>query len=268
MRLHEAGVDNPALCSRILVCEAARLDKTQLILNAQEEMESGAAERLRRMTERRAAGEPIAYILGKKEFFGLDFHVDPSTLIPRPETEHLVEAALERIGEGCITFADAGCGSGCIGLALLYHRPGWRGILFDISPAALNVAHVNSHSLHCESFLLQANIFSPPFGPRSLDLFISNPPYISNGEKALVMRECLDFEPHSALFSLENGLAHLRAAIMAAAFALRPGGWIMLEHGWNQARQVADFLGKSGFCNIFCQKDLSGLDRCAIAQKG
>lgn len=265
--LTEAGVDSPGLCARLLTAYAAGVDKIGYILSADQELDSDKAARLESLLARRAAGEPMAYILGVREFYGLPFQVTAATLTPRPETELLVEQALLRLSEDEITFADLGCGSGCIGGTLLHMRAAWRGILADSSAAALEVATANVRALGLDAAIIQADIFSLPFAQGGLDLIVSNPPYISRAESSLVMWETLAYEPHCALFSESDGLAHLHAIIDQAGYCLRKGGWVILEHGDRQGGPVKNMLLAAGFANILDLPDLAMRPRCAIAQK-
>lgn len=265
--LAEARVDSPGLCARLLTAYAAGLDKIGFILSAEQELEADKAERLEAMVARRAAGEPLAYILGEREFYGLTFQVSAATLTPRPETELLVEQALLRLPEAEISFADLGCGSGCIGGTLLYLRQAWQGILADSSAGALGVAAANIRTLGVNAAIIQADIFCLPFAPEKLDMVVSNPPYISRAESSEVMWETLAYEPHCALFSEADGLAHLQAIICQAGFFLKKGGWIILEHGDRQGEAVSNLLLGAGFANILDLPDLAGRPRCAIAQK-
>lgn len=265
--LTKAGVDSPGLCARILTARAAGLAKIDYILCADQELDTAAAGRLEKFVARRAKGEPLAYILGEKEFYGLLFRVSAATLTPRPETELLVELALKFLPEQAIDFVDLGCGSGCIGETLLCLRPLWRGVLLDASWGALRIAQANARSLGCAAGLLQADLFDLPIKAASMDLIISNPPYISPEDKRLVMAETLAYEPHSALFSSSGGMAHIEGVIAGAANCLKNGGYVMLEHGATQAPKVAGLLLEYGFVQIETFKDLAGLPRCAVGRK-
>ena len=266
--LRLAGVDSPELCGRLLAQRAFGLDHIKLVLAGERQAEPEEAARLARLVQRRSLGEPLAYILGKREFYGRDFLVSPATLIPRPETELLIEAALDLAGQGSATFADLGCGSGCIGLTLLCERPAWRGLLCDISPQALAVAAANAGQLGCEAAFLLADMRAPPLKPASLDLVISNPPYIATWDKRNVLPETLAWEPHLALFSEQDGLGHLQAAITAGQICLKPGGWLIVEHGWRQRAAVQTLFSRDGFTNLRGLNDLAGLPRCVCGQKG
>lgn len=267
-QLQLAGVDSPELCSRLLAQRAFGLDHLELVLAGDLQAGPEGVARLARLVKRRSLGEPLAYILGKREFYGRDFLVSAATLIPRPETELLIETALGLAGPGSTIFADLGCGSGCIGLTLLCERPAWQGLLCDISPQALAVAAGNAAQLGCEAVFLLADMQTPPLRQASLDLVISNPPYIATWDKRNVMPETLAWEPHLALFSEQDGLGHLRAVITAAQICLKPGGWLIVEHGWQQREDVLALFRQNGFANLGELDDLAGLPRCVCGQKG
>lgn len=263
--LTRAGVDSPGLCARLLCAHAAGLSRIDYILARDQEQKNGPC--FRELVKRRAAGEPLAYILGKKEFYGHDFRVSPAVLIPRPETEGIVDLALKRVREQNIFFVDMGCGCGCIGESLLLHRPAWRGILLDASLAALAIAKENATALGCSPVFLGADVFALPLAAASVDLVVANPPYIAGEERPRVMAETLAYEPHSALFSPERGLSHLAAVIKGAGNCLKNGGAIILEHGAGQKNAVTRMLAEEGFCEIADYRDLAGLSRCAFARK-
>ena len=226
-RLTKAGVDSPRLCAQLLAGHVLGLDRLHCVLAAERELTPDQAGTLEALTARRATGEPLAHILGGREFFGRTFLVTPDTLIPRPETELLVETALELLPAGQpLRFADLGAGSGCIGVTLCLERPRWCGLLLELSAPALEVARANAARLGAATRLdaLRADLRAIPLAGGSCDLLVSNPPYIADAERGQVMDEVLRFEPHSALFSPEAGLAHLRAVIAQAARLHRPGG--------------------------------------------
>lgn len=271
-RLRAAGDDSPHVCVRALVQAITGLDRTGIILAGPRPLAPEPAARLEGAVSRRCAGEPLAHILGQKEFFGRDFAVTADTLIPRPETELLVELALQHMREAearqtdglPLRLADLGTGSGCIGITLLAERPHWQGLLLDLSPAALAVARRNARTHGVEPRLrcLAGDMTQAPLAPRSLHLLVSNPPYISAAERHEVMADVLRHEPHAALFSPADGLAHLQAACHAAAASLLPGGHLLLEHGWRQGEAVRHILTRSGFVNVTTHTDLAGHERC------
>lgn len=271
-RLHKAGADSPRLCAQALAEAALGLSRLECVLAAQRELTAGELAVLDALMDRRATGEPLAYITGHKEFYGLDFLVAPQTLIPRPETELLVDAALELLPDPhtALRFADLGAGCGCIGLTLAHSRPLWRGLALDLSAAALAVAQANALRLGLADRVrpVRADLFAAPLQPESCGLVVSNPPYVAAAERPQVMQTVLRFEPHTALFSPENGLAPLRAVALAAARALRPGGFVLLEHGAAQGPCVQALLREAGFAAPATRQDLAGLDRCTYGQKG
>ncbi|MDE7241262.1 peptide chain release factor N(5)-glutamine methyltransferase, partial [Desulfovibrio sp.] len=237
-QLTEAGVDSPRLCARLLCAYALGLDKLGVALAPERHLDMAEAARLEALAARRATGEPLAHITGSREFFGRDFRVTRHTLVPRPETELLVETALELLPAAPLMFADMGAGGGCLGITLARERPMWRGLLLENSREALAVARENAAAIlpgdETRLTCVLGDLFAPPLHSRSLDLVISNPPYISEGERGCVMDEVLRFEPASALFSPEAGLAHLAAVCQAALRLLRPGGRLIMEHGAGQ----------------------------------
>lgn len=268
--LTEAGVDSPRLCARLLCAHALGLDKLGVALAPERELDEAEVARLAALAARRAMGVPLAHITGVREFFGRDFHVTRHTLVPRPETELLVETALELLPRGGVSFADLGAGSGCIGVTLACERPLWRGLLLEKSGEALAVARENAQALldsgKARLACVRGDLFAPPLGARSLDLVISNPPYIGEGERGEVMDEVLRFEPASALFSPEGGLAHLAAVCEAARRLLRPGGLLILEHGAGQGAAVRGLMTRRGLVDIETRRDLAGLERCTLAR--
>lgn len=266
--LTKARVDSPGLCARLLVANAAGLDKTAYILGWDKRLTQSQLDLLENNVKRRANGEPLAYILGHKEFYGIDFLVSLATLTPRPETEMLVDMALDLFPANApLRFADIGCGSGCIGLALLCQRSSWQGLLVDNSLEALAICSANNRALNCSAAILAADIYKPPFPPNIFDFIVCNPPYIAYSEKMEVMAETLAHEPHSALFSSDGGLGHIKAVIQAAAHCLAPGGYLLVEHGCKQAGAIENLLMAYNYVNIQFKNDLAGLPRCATAQK-
>lgn len=267
--LTEAQVDSPGLCARLLTAHVAQLNKIEYVLAASKELSKTQACQLQELVQRRAKGEPLAYILGEKEFYGMNFLVNKHTLVPRPETELLVDLALKHFSaRQSIVFADIGCGSGCIGLCLLHFRPRWQGVLLDNVPQALAVSRQNAKSLHLTPKIILGDLFHAPLAEASLDLLVSNPPYIGKEERHLVMQEVLAHEPHCALFSAANGTAHLNAALHLAARCLKPGGVALLEHGVGQHDFMARTAASLGFAKVEEAEDLAGIKRCTVVHNG
>lgn len=271
-QLTEAGVDSPRLCARLLCAHALGLDKLGVALAPERPLAPFETARLDALAARRATGEPLAHILGTREFFGRDFRVTRHTLVPRPETELLVETALALLPAKPLTFVDLGAGGGCIGLTLALERPMWRGVLLENSAGALAVARENAALLLPEGeggpLLVRGDLFAAPLRARAFDLVVSNPPYIGEVERAGVMDEVLRFEPATALFSPTGGLAHLTAVIEAARRLLRPGGLALVEHGAGQGAAVRSLMAARGFVGVETRKDLAGLERCTLSRPG
>ncbi len=260
--LKEAGRDAPRLEARLLVRLATGLDAPGVLVHGQDELAPESEARAQAMLERRLRGEPMAYVAGFREFYGRDFEVFPGVLVPRPETELAVEEALAPGLSQDARFADLCAGSGCIGLTLALERPAWQGVLVEKEAAALEACRRNREKLGCANVrVLAGDVFSLDLPAASFDLVVSNPPYVAESERDLVMPEVLAFEPEEALFSGDEGLAHVRAVAGAASRMLRDGGTIVLEHGFRQAKQVAGILEEFGFGKIIAKKDLAGLDR-------
>ncbi len=222
----------------------------------------GAAQTLRALVGRRKAGEPVAYLLGSREFYGLEFRVTPAVLIPRADSETLVEAALEKLAPDLAAdVLDLGTGSGCIAIAIAHERPAARVTAVDVSAPALNVARENAVARGVDIELVQGTWFQDLAG-RQFDLIVSNPPYVAAADPHLQQGD-LRFEPKTALVSGEDGLADLRTIIARAPGHLRDGGWLLVEHGYDQAVVCRDFLLDAGFGELLIRADISGLPRVA-----
>ena len=209
----------------------------------------------------RLNGEPIAYLLGEREFFGLLFKVTPDVLIPRPETELLVELALQHIpSDNLCLVLDLGTGSGAIALSIAHARPTAQVLACDASSAALEVARENAQLLGIANATFVQSDWFAALDARRFDLIVSNPPYIAAGDPHL---QCGDvsFEPPSALASGDDGLHDIRYIISQAKTHLNQGGWLLLEHGYNQVAQVRELLQQNGFGEIFSTRDLAGIER-------
>jgi release factor glutamine methyltransferase len=211
----------------------------------------------------RAMGNPIAYLLGKREFYGYEFSVGPDVLIPRPETETLVEAALARLAprDTCL---DLGTGSGAIAVSIARQRPECRVVATDASEAAISLALRNAEAQHCADRIefLKGSWFEP-LGKRRFDVIVSNPPYVAGGDPHLA-RGDLRFEPQHALTDgSSDGLTSIRAIVSGASEHLNPRGWLLLEHGYDQAAGVAGLLEASGFRDLVSIPDLAGIPRVA-----
>jgi release factor glutamine methyltransferase len=220
------------------------------------------------MLQRRLQGEPIAHILGEREFFGLSFKVTPATLIPRPETELLVELALQRLPQGrACRVLDLGTGSGAIALSIAHSRPVSAVVAVDASDAALQVARENAQRLGIANVsFLQSDWFST-LEEQRFDLIVSNPPYIAAGDVHLG-RGDVRFEPLSALASGADGLDDIRRIISQAGKFLERDAWLLLEHGYDQAEAVRNIFQKNGYAEIFSEKDIAGIERVSGGMQG
>lgn len=216
------------------------------------------------LIERRIQSEPIAYLTGHREFWSLDLLVTPDVLIPRPETELLVDLVLKNIHQQNAIVADLGTGSGAIALALAHERPHWQVHATDASSAALEVAKKNAERLHLSNISFHQGFWCDALPTIQFDAIVSNPPYIAEEDKHLNEGD-LRFEPKSALVSAEKGFNDLQQIIYEARAYLKPGGVLLLEHGFEQADKLATLLEKASYTSITRYQDLSGLDRVTIA---
>lgn len=264
-----AGTEAPATVAALLLCHVLGIDKVALVAHSEEEVPADAERRLEALLARRLAGEPAAYLIGRREFYGRDFFVDSGTLIPRPETEHLVEAALEFFGDRQdVRFLDLGTGSGCIAVTLAAERPTWRGAAVDISSAALKTARKNAEANGAADAVtfVEADFTGPlPFACGSFDLVVSNPPYISEEEYAGLDPGVRNFEPRSALVPGPSGLEHPRAVEAAARALLKEGGLLLMEHGCLQGDACRALCSDAYWKDMRTGRDLAGKDRFLFA---
>ncbi len=244
----------------LLAIEHDPHDRAWLTARGDRPLSPEAAMALGRLSERRRAGEPMAYLRGEQEFFGLALRVDARVLVPRADTETLVEWALELASElpAQARVADLGTGSGAIALALRSRQPAWDITATDASADALAVARDNAERLALPLRFCRGAWLEALPGER-FDLLVSNPPYIAEGDPHLL---ALGHEPGSALTSGVDGLDDIRTLVAQASAALAPGGWLLLEHGHDQAAAVQALLSRAGFEKVASRQDLAGIDRC------
>jgi release factor glutamine methyltransferase len=252
--------------ARLLMQAALRKDHAWLLAHEHDGLDAEPSGRFASALERRLSGEPVAYILGKREFFGLELHVTPDTLIPRPDTETLVEAALQQIApDRSCKVLDLGTGSGAIALAIAATRPLAEVTAVDASADALEVATANAAALGISNVrFVQSNWLSNLPG-QIFDLIVSNPPYIPSADEHLRQGD-LRFEPLSALASGIDGLDDIRKIVAAAPQHLIPGGMLLLEHGYDQSACVADLMLRQGFEEVTHHPDLAGILRVTAAK--
>lgn len=267
--LEQGGVAEARHEAASLLSHVLGRDRTFLISHAEEQLGDGEWERFEAMVARRFAGEPAQYITGVQDFFGRTFRVTPEVLIPRPETELLVEAALDVMGEKAIV-CDVGTGSGCIAVTLLCERHDARGVAIDVSEAALEVAGQNARELLVEDrieFVL-SDCFSAltPSADR-FDLIISNPPYVSANMLPGLQREVRDHEPQVALSPGPDGLSVIRRLLDDSPVFLRANGYLLMEIGFDQGEKVQELVDKNVWTLQKIMPDLQGIPRIVVLQK-
>lgn len=243
--------------ARILLAHALQCTRVQLVIRSRDELTPQQVSDVSALFMRRMQGEPIAYLTGEREFYGLKFEVTPDVLIPRPDTELLVELASERLPHGGHAI-DLGTGSGAIAVALAHTRRDTKISAADISDAALAVARRNAASHGVSIHFIPSDWLAAVTG--SFDVIASNPPYIAASDPHLAQGD-LRFEPRSALTDGANGMMHLSAIIDAAPAHLKPGGWLLLEHGYDQAIATRALLERAGWQHTRSWTDLAGIER-------
>ena len=255
----EAPLD--ASDARVLMRHALGVDAAYLIAHGDEALTSGQSETYGALVARRAAGEPVAYITGWREFFGLEFAVTPAVLIPRPETELLVEWALETVADTVASqVLDLGTGSGCIAISIAHQRPRAQITAVDYSDAALTVANANARRHRLANVTFRTSDWFAALGGKRFDCIVSNPPYIAAGDAHLAQGD-LRFEPAGALASGSDGLDAIRLIVATAPQYLNAGGWLAFEHGYDQAERCRRLLQDAGFMQVFSRRDLAGIER-------
>jgi release factor glutamine methyltransferase len=248
--------------AQILLGHAMGVSRARLSAYRDDAVDPSAANTFRELVRRRQVGEPVAYLIGRREFYGIEFRVTPDVLIPRADTETLVEAALEKLLEGAQPdVLDLGTGSGCVALTIAHERPEARVTAVDVSAAALIVARENAASVGVNAEFVQGAWFEELDG-RTFDLIVSNPPYVAAGDPHLQQGD-LRFEPATALASGRDGLADIRIIVADAPGYLHEGGWLLFEHGYEQADVCRDLLLDAGFGEVISRADIAGLPRVA-----
>jgi len=247
----------------VIMSEVLGVNRAWIAANPMRILTETEDARIDMLAAQRALGRPVAYLLNRREFYGRDFALDSSVLIPRPETETLVEAALARMAPRD-TLLDLGTGSGAIAITIACQRPDSRVVATDVSAAALAVARGNAERHHCTDRVefLEGKWYEP-LGNRTFDVVVSNPPYVAAGDPHLG-RGDLRFEPQEALTDASpDGLGSIRAIVAGASDHLKPGGWLLFEHGYDQAESVHALLEAVGFGSIISMQDLAGIPRVA-----
>ncbi len=262
---------SPRLDAEVLLRHVTDCSAADLVARAECALTEDEARRLAELVARRRAGEPVAYLTGEREFWSMTLKVTPAVLIPRPETELLVERALAHIQpDARWTIVDAGTGSGAIALAIARERPHCRVIATDRSPEAIAIAHSNAQRLDIANVEFLQGEWLEPLGRIAPEMVVSNPPYVRADDPHLNEGDVC-FEPQNALVGGADGLDAIRMLAAQAFARLMPGGWLLLEHGYDQAEAVAAVLTEVGFCEIACHRDLAGHERateCRAAPTG
>lgn len=257
--------ESPRLDAELLLARALDVPRSYLFAHAEEEMDAGAVERFQGTITRHLEGVPLAYITGEKEFWSMMLVVSPATLVPRPETETLVDQALLRIPKNeqrCVL--DLGTGCGAIALAIAKERPHCDVVATDVSEDALAVARVNAGNHMIPNIEFVQGSWTEPVADRRFDIIVSNPPYVANEDQAL---ESLKHEPRIALASGEDGLDAVRTISADVGAILNPHGTLLIEHGAEQGQEIAKILAENDWTGIKLVKDLSGLPRVTLASE-
>ncbi|MGH9938100.1 MAG: peptide chain release factor N(5)-glutamine methyltransferase [Blastocatellia bacterium] len=270
--LRAASVPNDLLDAQTLLAEALGKDRTYLIINFKERLSEDVLSKFRAMIRRRAAGEPLQHITGRQAFFGLDFEVTPDVLIPRPETEMIVEETIRIVQQnriGVPLIVDVGAGSGCIAVALARELGDARVIASDISLAALRVARRNAarHGLEDRVGFVTSDLLDAFAEKDSADFILSNPPYVSDAEIPSLQREVRDWEPRMALTDSNDGLSFYRRLLKDAPLRLKPGGRLICEMGYTQSEKISAMIDREIWVEARLLDDLQGIPRTIVLRK-
>ncbi|MDC0598770.1 peptide chain release factor N(5)-glutamine methyltransferase [Gammaproteobacteria bacterium] len=258
--------ESASLDAEILLAFVLGKTREHLFTWPEQELTVAQQETFQRHCQRRAKGHPVAYLTGQRAFWNFELKVNSHVLIPRPETELLVELSLDKLSneEQCI--ADLGTGSGAIALVLASERPNWKILACDLSKAALDVARQNAECLSCTTIEFKLGEWCDAFAETELDAIISNPPYIDAQDEHLQQGD-VRFEPALALISAEQGLADIKIIASQAQEKLKSGGWLLLEHGFQQGESVRQILHDQSFSDIVTHNDVAGLERVTCGRK-
>jgi release factor glutamine methyltransferase len=257
----------PDLDAELLLVYILGTSRARLRSHPEESASDSQSKRYTALIERRATGEPLAYVIGRRDFWSLRLTVTPAVLVPRPETELLVERALALRHEEFGRVVDLGTGSGAIALTLASERPGWQVAATDVSEEALAIARSNAESLDLKRVQFLCGSWFEPLVGRTFDLIVSNPPYVAENDPAM-HDPALRHEPRTALTPGGDGMGSLRAIIAAAPDYLERDGWLLLEHGSDQAAEVTRELVARGLRHVRSHRDLAGHERMTEAQRG
>lgn len=264
-KLEEAGIEEAKLDARLLLEYICHTDRNTLLVHGDSERSEMEEQFYRMCIDKRATRIPLQHITGKQEFMGLSFRVNQHTLIPRQDTEILVEEGMRHLFDG-MRILDMCTGSGCILLSLLKYSNECEGLGVDISEEALKVARENAQRLGLKADFVQGDLFEN-VPEKKYDMIISNPPYIETAVIETLMPEVREHEPMQALDGMEDGLFFYRKIVEKAGGFLTKGGWLLFEIGYNQGEAVTKLMTAQGFQNVEVVKDYAGLDRVVLGQK-
>ncbi|OCA52326.1 peptide chain release factor N(5)-glutamine methyltransferase [Photorhabdus namnaonensis] len=257
--------DSPKRDAEILLGFVTRHARTYLLAFGETQLASAQFSQLEALLARRVKGEPIAYITGEREFWSLPLNVSPATLIPRPDTECLVEKALERLSSTPCRILDLGTGTGAIALAIASERPDCRITGVDINPDAVMLAQGNAEKLKIQNVDFWVSDWFSSLNNQQFGMIVSNPPYIDETDPHLSQGD-VRFEPDSALIAAKQGIADLNTIIDLSRHFLSPGGWLLLEHGWKQGNVVRSLFSESGYQQVATFQDYGGNERITLGQ--
>lgn len=276
LRLRASGIDQERRTAGLLLCHIAGIDRTHLLTKSEEQIDEHEYRAYLALVERRAAGEPVQYLTGHQEFYGLDFLVTPDVLIPRPETEFLIDRVINLVESAKYKspiIVDIGTGSGCIAVTLALRIPRARLIATDASPAALDVARTNAerHGVRNRLEFLEGDLLAPLAGRAldgAIDVLASNPPYVDQERPELIQREVHNWEPHRALFGGVGGMEFYRRLLTDGLNYLRRGGYLVVEIGYGQLDSISDAVAASSSWKLVdVTHDLQGIPRTLTIEK-
>ncbi len=265
-RLARSGSLSPRLDAEVLLCHVLGVERTWLYTWGDRAAPTFAQARFEALVAARAAGRPVAYLTGEREFWGLALVTSPHTLIPRPDTETLVEVLLEFAHEASGRLLDLGTGTGAIALAFASERPGWEALGIDRVPEAVALAEFNARRLEIANARFLASDWFAALAGERFALIAANPPYIAEQDPHLAQGD-VRFEPRSALVAADSGLADLRHIAEVALGHVEPRGWLVMEHGHDQAAAVRELLQACGYVEVASRRDLGGQERVTFGQR-
>lgn len=264
--LTQSGSDSPSLDAAVLLCHALDKPRSYLLTWPDKVLDESTQQTFAALLARRLTGEPVAYIIGEREFWSLPLKVSPSTLIPRPDTERLVEVALDKALATTGDILDLGTGTGAIALALASELPQRRVVGIDLRDEARQLASDNAQRLHITNVtFLQGSWFAPLSAGTKFALIVSNPPYIEESDPHLLEGD-VRFEPRSALVAADDGLADIQHISEAARDYLQNGGWLAFEHGYQQGHRVREIMQVLGYQHVVTEQDYAANDRVTLGQ--